>query len=353
MNSLALIVMFYNLAKQYAKSYADKLLGRVATGFNWLGAVKYYSDLPASANEGDAYTVMYTGSSGTAVDGTEYAWGQLNGTAQWIPVRTKGDTGSPGAKGDPGTPGKDGDPGEPGADGYSPSVTVTKSGKVTTITVTDKNGTTTEEVLDGKDGENAGKIDLIKVNGETQAINPEDKSVDISVPSVEGLASENFVTDGFVAKEAGKGLSSNDFTTEEKEKLKDLKNYDDAALSKRVSDNEEAIDTLNGTGPGSVSKTVADAIAQVVAEAPEDFDTLKEISDWISGHSDDAAAMNSAIQQNSTDISNLQKEVAKKANSDEVNTALGKKANAAEVTAELAKKDRSCGRCYTGRRSGV
>lgn len=312
MNSLALIVMFYNLAKQYAKSYADKLLGRVATGFNWLGAVKYYSDLPASANEGDAYTVMYTGSSGTAVDGTEYAWGQLNGTAQWIPVRTKGDTGSPGAKGNPGTPGKDGDPGEPGADGYSPSVTVTKSGKVTTITVTDKNGTTTEEVLDGKDGENAGKIDLIKVNGETQAINPEDKSVDISVPSVEGLASENFVTDGFVAKEAGKGLSSNDFTTEEKEKLKDLKNYDDAALSKRVSDNEEAIDTLNGTGPGSVSKTVADAIAQVVAEAPEDFDTLKEISDWISGHSDDAAAMNSAIQQNSTDISNLQKEVAKK-----------------------------------------
>ena len=141
-----------------------------------------------------------------------------------------------------------------------------------------------------------------------------------------------------MAKEAGKGLSSNDFTTEEKEKLKGLKNYDDAALSKRVSDNEEAIDTLNGTGPGSVSKTVADAIAQVVAEAPEDFDTLKEISDWISGHSDDAAAMNSAIQQNSTDISNLQKEVAKKANSDEVNTALGKKANAEEVTAELAKK---------------
>lgn len=39
MNSLALIVMFYNLAKQYAKSYADKLLGRVATGFNWLGAL--------------------------------------------------------------------------------------------------------------------------------------------------------------------------------------------------------------------------------------------------------------------------------------------------------------------------
>ena len=325
MNSLALIVMFYNLAKQYAKTYADKLLGRVATGFNWLGAVKYHSDLPASANEGDAYTVMYEGTSGSTVDGTEYAWGQLDGTAQWIPVRTKGDTGKPGVKGDPGTPGKDGDPGEPGADGFSPTVTVTKTGKVTTITATDKNGTTSEEVLDGKDGE-------------AQAIDPTDKSVDLAIPSVDGLASEEYVTEGFVAKVAGKGLSSNDFTDAEQEKLSKLKNYDDTALSQRVTDTEEAIDTLNGTGAGSVSKTVADAIAKVVADAPEDFDTLKEISDWISNHADDAAAMNSAIQQNTGDIASLQKEVAKKANSDEVNTALGKKADADTVNEELGKK---------------
>ena len=338
MNSLALIVMFYNLAKQYAKTYADKLLGRVATGFNWLGAVKYYSDLPASANEGDAYTVMYEGTSGSTVDGTEYAWGQLGGTAQWIPVRTKGDTGKQGVKGDPGTPGKDGDPGEPGADGFSPTVTITKVGKVTTITATDKNGTTSEEVLDGKDGETDSKIDAIKVNGEAQAIDPGDKSVNLSIPSVDGLASEEYVTEGFVAKVAGKGLSSNDFTDAEQEKLSKLKNYDDAALSQRVTDTEEAIDTLNGTGAGSVSKTVADAIAKVVADAPEDFDTLKEISDWISNHSDDAAAMNSAIQQNTGDIASLQKEVAKKANSDEVNTALEKKADADTVNEELSKK---------------
>lgn len=338
MNSLALIVMFYNLAKQYAKTYADKLLGKVATGFNWLGAVKYYSDLPASANEGDAYTVMYEGTSGSTVDGTEYAWGQLDGTAQWIPVRTKGDTGKQGVKGDPGTPGKDGDPGEPGADGFSPTVTVTKAGKVMTITVTDKNGTTSEEVLDGKDGETDSKIDAIKVNGEAQAIDPTDKSVNLSIPSVDGLASEEYVTEGFVAKVAGKGLSSNDFTDAEQEKLSKLENYDDAALSQRVTDTEEAIDTLNGTGAGSVSKTVADAIAKVVADAPEDFDTLKEISDWISNHADDAAAMNSAIQQNTGDIASLQKEVAKKANSDEVNTALGKKADADTVNEELGKK---------------
>ena len=44
---------------------------------------------------------------------------------------------------------------------------------------------------------------------------------------------------------------------------------------------QSAIDTLNGTGEGSVRETVADAVATIVANAPEDFDTLKEIADWI------------------------------------------------------------------------
>lgn len=78
--------------------------------------------------------------------------------------------------------------------------------------------------------------------------------------------------------------------------------YDDTALAARVTANEGAITTLNGTGAGSVTKTVDDAIAAVVASAPEDFDTLKEMSDWIAGHEDDAAAMNSAISANTTAI---------------------------------------------------
>ena len=40
-----------------------------------------------------------------------------------------------------------------GEDGYSPSATVTKSGKTATITITDKDGTTTENVSDGEDGD--------------------------------------------------------------------------------------------------------------------------------------------------------------------------------------------------------
>lgn len=81
--------------------------------------------------------------------------------------------------------------------------------------------------------------------------------------------------------------------------------YDDTALKGRISANETAIATLNGTGEGSVSKQVADAVASIVADAPEAYNTLKEISDWISSHASDAASMNSQINTNKTDIANL------------------------------------------------
>ena len=40
---------------------------------------------------------------------------------------------------------------------------------------------------------------------------------------------------------------------------------------------------------------ISGKVAEIIAEAPEDFDTLKELSDWIYSHEDSAAAMNSAI----------------------------------------------------------
>ena len=55
-----------------------------------------------------------------------------------------------------------------------------------------------------------------------------------------------------------------------------------------------------------ISSTVTAEIAKVVANAPEDFDTLKEISDWIAGHENDASTMNSAISDNKTAITALQ-----------------------------------------------
>ena len=66
-------------------------------------------------------------------------------------------------------------------------------------------------------------------------------------------------------------------------------------LAGRVSTNEGAITVLNGEGEGSVKKQVADAIAGVVNSAPEDFDTLKEVADWIASDTTGAAKMQADI----------------------------------------------------------
>lgn len=57
-----------------------------------------------------------------------------------------------GPQGQQGEPGQDGAPGADGMDGISPTATVTKSGKTATIRISDKNGVTTANVLDGNDG---------------------------------------------------------------------------------------------------------------------------------------------------------------------------------------------------------
>ena len=61
------------------------------------------------------------------------------------PKGDKGDKGDPGEQGVPGQNGEDGQP------GFSPIATVSKSGDTATITITDKNGTTTATVKDGSD----------------------------------------------------------------------------------------------------------------------------------------------------------------------------------------------------------
>ena len=71
---------------------------------------------------------------------------------------------------------------------------------------------------------------------------------------------------------------------------------DTTGLRKRIKDNETAISTLRGTDTGKSARTIAaEEVAKVVNGAPESFDTLKELSDWISTHGTDATAMNTAI----------------------------------------------------------
>ena len=85
---------------------------------------------------------------------------------------------------------------------------------------------------------------------------------------------------------------------------------EDAAAAKGVADeakamaeeNAAAIEVLNGDGEGSVNKTVSDAINEVVSGAPEAFDTLKEIGEYLEEHGSEVADMMSAITKNTDDI---------------------------------------------------
>ena len=61
----------------------------------------------------------------------------------------KGDPGNRGLQGVPGEKGEKGDAGVAGKDGFSPIANVVKDGSVITITITDKNGTTTVTLTEG------------------------------------------------------------------------------------------------------------------------------------------------------------------------------------------------------------
>lgn len=72
--------------------------------------------------------------------------------------------------------------------------------------------------------------------------------------------------------------------------------------NKTTADLNLATDLSNYYTKPQTDAKITEKVAEIVADAPEDFDTLKEMSDWIDSHEDSAAAMNSAIQQNTTAI---------------------------------------------------
>lgn len=109
-----------------------------------------------------------------------------------------------------------------------------------------------------------------------------------------------------VAEELNKKASANDVYTKKEvdDKIAAVPVYDDTALAGRVSANETAIATLNGDS--STVGSVAYQIAEIVAGADADFDTLKEIADWIAAHPDSVSALQSQITDNTNAITDLE-----------------------------------------------
>ena len=81
---------------------------------------------------------------------------------------------------------------------------------------------------------------------------------------------------------------------------------------KTTSDLNLSTDLSNYYTKPQTDAKITEKVAEIVADAPEDFDTLKEMSDWIDSHEDSAAAMNSAIQANATAIAGTVDKVAGK-----------------------------------------
>jgi hypothetical protein len=79
----------YLKSETYSVEQANNAIAQaieaLPNGLVYRGAVNYYKDLPTDSNElGDTYSVKYQGETGTNADGNEYAWGEYDGTLQWI-----------------------------------------------------------------------------------------------------------------------------------------------------------------------------------------------------------------------------------------------------------------------------
>ena len=76
-----------------------------------------------------------------------------------------------------------------------------------------------------------------------------------------------------------------------------------------VTANTAAIETLVGEGDGSVKKiaenAAAEAVAAVVAGAESDFDTLKEVADWIASDKEGSAALQTTVSGHTESINTI------------------------------------------------
>lgn len=73
-------------------------------------------------------------------------------------------------------------------------------------------------------------------------------------------------------------------------------------IAKNTADIEKKANAEEVYSREETDNAITAKVAEIVAGAPEEFDTLKEMSDWLTEHSDSAATMNTAIQANAKAI---------------------------------------------------
>lgn len=88
-----------------------------------------------------------------------------------------------------------------------------------------------------------------------------------------------------------------------------LKKADKEALQTQITSNKNALDTLNGTGVGSVKKQIDDAFNDFSTKVSDDgvVNSYKELIDWAAKHGGEAAEMAAGIEENKTAIDGVKK----------------------------------------------
>ena len=217
--------------------------------------------------------------------------------------------------GDPGADGND------GADGFSPIISDSKVGKVTTVTVVDAEGTKSFEILDGADGTGAG--DMLKsvydtdddgVVDNAEKVNNHTVLTDVPADAVftdtiyDDTALRGLIADK-VDKVSGKGLSENDFTDTYKGNVDSNTSARHSHSNKSVLDDISSTDISNWNGKSDFSGSY------------NDLTNKPSIPDSTSDLTNDSGFITKAVN----DLTNY-------TTTTDMNTALGNKANTSDIT---------------------
>lgn len=208
----------------------------------------------------------------------------------------------------------------------------TISGRVTTLEGTVATNTT--DIAAIKD-ESTGILADAKKYAEGLA-----KNYDAAGAAAKALGDAKAYTDGKVG-DIGDGNVKDYVDTAKADAIKDAKSYTDGkvseintttevlrgdvdALKVAVGDDKSGlvkkVNTLVGTDADKSVRTIsAEEVAKVVANAPEDFDTLKEIADWIANDTTDAAKMANDIAALKTTVGDDESGLVKKVNDNTYN----------------------------------
>lgn len=178
------------------------------------------------------------------------------------------------------------------------------------------------------------KVSDIAVKSEVQAVSDKASANEAAINAI------NNETTGILAK-AKEYADGKDAAISAAKDAADAAQADVDALKPRVSAAETAINTLNGTGVGSVKKQIDDAFNDFATKISDDnvVNTYKELIDYCATHSAEAAEMAGDIAANADAIAKLETFVGALPEGTSAKTVIeyiNEKVNAVDFSSEIA-----------------